>query len=94
MVERIWHEILFAGSSEDTSKSTKETHSLHEIENLMSIDNESLIDYFVQGIRDTTVNKSSLYQARNVDNLKEKLKTIKDQNGWRVTVELIINNDN
>lgn len=49
-------------------------YSLQEIGNQIRLDDESLIEYFVEGIPDSRTNKTLLYQATNIKELKEKLR--------------------
>ena len=44
------------------------------------IDDESLIQYVIDGIRDTKVNKQILYGANTIKDLKEKLKCYEKYN--------------
>lgn len=48
---------------------------LMEIGKPIKLDEESLIQYFVEGIPDSKFGKSILYQASNIEDLKNKLKT-------------------
>lgn len=47
---------------------------LMEIGKPIKLDNASLIDYFIEGIPDTRSNKSNLYQAKTIQELKEQIK--------------------
>jgi len=49
-------------------------YALMEIGRTIKIDDESLIEYFVDGISDSRSNKSILYQARSVNDLQEKIR--------------------
>ncbi|XP_053968493.1 uncharacterized protein LOC128869920 [Anastrepha ludens] len=49
-------------------------YSLMEIASQINMDDESIIEYFIDGIPDTRANKQILYQARNLEDLKENLR--------------------
>ncbi|XP_067616118.1 uncharacterized protein [Eurosta solidaginis] len=48
-------------------------YSLMEIGKPINLDEKSLLEYFVEGIPDTRAGKSNLYQAKNVQELKEQI---------------------
>ncbi|XP_049310898.1 uncharacterized protein LOC125778245 [Bactrocera dorsalis] len=49
-------------------------YSLMEIGKQINLDEASVIDYFIEGIPDSRFNKSLLYQAKNINDLKEQIK--------------------
>ncbi|CAD7000810.1 unnamed protein product [Ceratitis capitata] len=48
-------------------------YTLMEIGKSINLDDKSLIEYFVEGIPDSRSNKSNLYQARSVEELKNQI---------------------
>lgn len=49
-------------------------YAMMEIGKPLNLDDSSLIEYFIEGIHDTKINKSNLYQATCVPDLKEQIK--------------------
>ena len=49
-------------------------YCLIEISSPINLDDESVIEYFIEGIADIRVNKTILYKATNLEDLKAKLK--------------------
>ena len=56
-------------------------YSLMEIGNPINLDDESLIEYFINGIPDSKQNKAVLYQATSVEELKKQLKVYEKVRG-------------
>ena len=67
---------LLAKRNKKSNESFREyLYSLMEIAKPIKLDDESLIEYFINGIADSRQNKSVLFQARNIEDLKVQMKT-------------------
>lgn len=68
------HRFLEARKKKQSESFREYLYVLLEFGKSIKLDDESLIQYYVDGISDTKFGKSILYQAKDIEDLKEKLK--------------------
>ena len=68
------HRLLKDRRKHPNERYRENLYCLMEISSPINWDNESVIEYFIEGIPDSRVNKRVLYQATNIEGLKAKLK--------------------
>lgn len=68
------HKMLESRKKKYSESLLEYLYEMKQISNKGHVDEESLVSYIIQGIPDTTLNKTILYEARNLNTLKEKFK--------------------
>ncbi|XP_049318244.1 uncharacterized protein LOC125780300, partial [Bactrocera dorsalis] len=66
-------------------------YHLMEVGKQISLDEESIIDYFIEGVPDTKFNKAILYQAKNIEELKEQIKIYEKIRKYNSGIGKIVN---
>ncbi|XP_054091947.1 uncharacterized protein LOC128924132 [Zeugodacus cucurbitae] len=66
-------------------------YHLMEVGKQISLDEASIIDYFIEGVPDTKFNKAILYQAKNIEELKEQIKIYEKIRKYNSGIGKIVN---
>lgn len=75
------HRLLKARRKKPTETLREYLYCLVELGEMIALDDESVIEYFVEGIPDARLNKMVLYQAKSLSELKSQLKVYEKVRG-------------
>lgn len=68
------HKLLRSRRKKDNESYREYLYSLMEIGKTVNLDVASLLEYFIEGIPDSRINKTVLYQAKTVEEMKDQIK--------------------